>query len=124
MIKKCDNRLIGEILGKGSHCSTETNYLENNDTKILHFYFINNYINILNYHKPNSHFFYRIETNLYEHKYIINDINISPVLVKTHNGLIFDHIKEETSYMFDRNDVYIENNNENTDLYIWFIAFF
>ena len=77
----------------------------------MHFYFINNYINILNYEQPISPFLYRIESPFSKEQYTVNDINISPALVKTHNGLIFDNINEEISYIFDRNDVYIENND-------------
>ena len=123
MIRPCDNRLIGEILGKGSHCQVGNNYFNENGTKVLHFYFINNYINILNYENPNTHFFYRIETPFSSSQYTVNDINIAPALVKTHNGLIFDNIKEETSYIFDRNDVYIEDNTPATNLYMVYCFF-
>ena len=118
MIRPCDNRLIGQILGEGSHCQIGNNYFDEDGTKVLHFYFINNYINILNYDNPNTHFFYRIESPFSSSQYTVNDINIAPALVKTHNGLIFDNIKEETSYIFDRNDVYIRDSNDGTNLYM------
>ena len=118
MIKKCDNRLIGQILGEGSHCNNENQYFKDKSTKLLHFYFINNYINILNYDNPNSRFLYRIETPFSLNQYTENDINIAPALIKTHNGLIFDNIKEQTSYIFDRNDVYTRNNNDGSNLYM------
>ena len=123
MIKKCDNRIIGEILGEGSHCINDNHYFEDETTKLLHFYFINNYINILNYDNPNSHFLYRIETTLSLSQYTENDINIAPALIKTHNGLVFDNIEEQTSYIFDRNDVYIRDSNDGTNLYMVY-AFF
>ena len=125
MIRPCDNRLIGNITGEGSHCQVRNNYFDEDgtSTKVLHFYFINNYINILNYENPNTHFFYRIETPFSSSQYTVNDINIAPALVKTHNGLIFDNIKEETSYMFDRNDVYIEDNTQGKNLYMVYCFF-
>ena len=123
MIRPCNNSLIGEILGKGSHCQVGNNYFDEDGTKVLHFYFINNYINILNYENPNTHFFYRIESPFSSSQYTVNDINIAPALVKTHNGLIFDNIKEETSYIFDRNDVYIEDNTPATNLYMVYCFF-
>ena len=81
MIRPCDNRLIGQILGEGSHCQIGNNYFDEDGTKELHFYFINNYINILNYDNPNTHFFYRIESPFSSSQYTVNDINIAPALV-------------------------------------------
>ena len=123
MIRPCDNRIIGQILGEGSHCQIRNDYFQEDGSKLLHFYFINNYINILNYDNPNSHFLYRIESPFTNSQYTINNINIAPALVKTHNGLIFDNIKEQTSYMFDRNDVYIEDNTNSTNLYMVYCFF-
>ena len=123
MVKKCDNRIIGQILGEGSHCNNENHSFEDKSTKLLHFYFINNYINILNYDNPNSHFLYRIETPLSLSQYTQNDINIAPALIKTHNGLIFDNIEEQTSYIFDRNDVIIGPSNDGTNLYVVYCFF-
>ena len=34
-------------------------------------------------------------------------MNISPTVVKTNDGLIFDNTKENISYIFDRDNVYI-----------------
>ena len=111
IVRKCDNQFVSNILGEGKYCKNiDEDYFKTGDTKLFHFYFLNNYINILDYDKPNSHFFYRLENPFSGEEYTVNDINISPALVKTHNGLIFDHIKEETSYIFDRNDAYVEKN--------------
>ena len=114
MVLKCNDSFLPHILGEGYKCKDEKEYqlFFRGVTRFFHFYFINNYINILNYHHPNSHFFYRIETPLSKVQFTVNGINISPTLLKTHNGLIFDKIKEEISYMFDRNVEYIGNSED------------
>ena len=120
MVIKCDNTLLPNILGKGIKCKDENeinSFFKRNLTRFLHFYFVNNYINILNYEKPNSHFLYRIETPLLIQQ-TINTIYISPALVKTHDGLVTDHIKEEISYMYDRNIEIIEQYDERFKLYM------
>ena len=114
MVKKCDNSLIGKILGDGYHCKGEdemVNYFKSANQRTLNFYFLNNYINALNYEYPNYKFFYRLENPFEITHYTANDINIKPTLLRTHDGLVFDSIKEHDSYVFDRNDVYIEDNN-------------
>ena len=124
IIRKCDQSLIGEILGDGYHCKEELdmiNYFNSNTTRILYFYFLNNYINVLNYDYPKYQFFYRLENPFDISHYTANDINISPTLLRTHDGLIFDNIKEQESYVFDRNDVYIEENNG--DVYMVYVFF-
>ena len=125
IVKKCDNSLIGKILGDGYHCKEEgdiDNYFKSANTRVLYFYFLNNYINLLNYDNPNYQFLYRLENPFEITHYTANDINIKPSLLKTHDGLVFDSIKEQESYVFDRNDVYIEENNENVYMvYVFFL---
>ena len=118
---KCDDTLLPYILGEGNKCKDDNeinNFFSENIARFFHFYFVNNYINILNYEKPNTHFLYRIETPLTKQQQTINNINISPSLVKSHDGLLTDHIKEEISYMFDRNIEYIEDYNKRFKLYM------
>ena len=54
----------------------------------MNLYFINNYINVINYSNPNNKFFYRIENPINIDQYSSNDININPTLVKSHDGFI------------------------------------
>ena len=113
-MEKCQENTINLILGDGYHCKTDLEIDESfNKVRITNFYFINNYINVLNYENPNTKFFYRIETGIYQNQYTINHLNFNPSKIKTHNGLIFDSTKEEESYLYDRNDVFIEDNNGN-----------
>ena len=123
-IQKCSNDTLNKILGDGYFCKSETemnNYFRIG-SKIMHLYFINNYINVLNYEKPNSKFFYRLETPLNNDQYSTNDINFKPVLVETHDGLFTDNSHELISYSYDRNDVYIRSNS-GKNIYIGYCFF-
>ena len=119
IVQKCNNELLSNILGKEYSCKNQTEI--NKETRILYLYFINNYINILNYEKPNYKFFYRLESPLQNGQFTANDININPALITTHNGLILDNIEEEISYMFDRNDVYIGESENILMIYCFFL---
>ena len=124
IVKKCDNSLIGKILGDGYHCKGEdemVNYFKSANQRTLNFYFLNNYINVLNYEKPIYQFFYRLENPFEITHYTANNLNIKPSLLATHDGLVFDNIKKQESYVFDRNDVYIEE--DNADVYMVYVFF-
>ena len=69
-------------------------------------YFINNYINIINYENPKKQFLYVVEGMVNKNEYTTNHLNFDPVQIKTHNGLIFDSIEEESLHIFERNDVF------------------
>jgi len=116
IVQRCDNNIIKNILGDGYECKNETeinSFFNIRGARIFHLYFLNNYINVLNYKNPIYKFFYRIENPLYGSQYSSNNLNFNPALVKTHNGLVLDHIKGEKSYILNRNDVYIGNNSDN-----------
>jgi hypothetical protein len=49
-------------------------------------------------------------------------MNFNPVLIRSHDGLVFDHITEDISYTFDRNDVYIKS-YEGINTYIGYCFF-
>ena len=88
---------------------------------LLIFFFIDNYIDVLNYNNPITKFFFRIENVISTDSYPTNHLNYNPSLIKTHNGLIFDHINNELSYSYERNDVftYNDNNKTYTVYYLW-----
>ena len=125
IVQKCNNTILNNILGDGYQCKNDTEidkFFNIRFTRIFHFYFINNYINILNYENPNYLFFYRLETPLYKNQFSANDLNFNPALIRTHNGLVLDNIKEDISYIFDRNDVYTDDNS-NKDIYMSYSFF-
>ena len=116
IVQKCDDRTLYNIFGEGFECKNNSeinSFFNGRYSKVLHFYFLNNYINILNYKEPIFGFFYRIETPLYSNQFSSNDLNFNPSIIKTNDGLILNSEKEDHSYMFDRNDVYSEDNSNN-----------
>ena len=114
ILEKCEDETLELILGKGSKCKNDSEiekYFSGKWGILL--YFIDHYIDILDYKEPNQKYFYSIENTLNKERYSINHINFNPSSIITNNGIIFDHNKEELSYIFDRNDVFTERNNEN-----------
>ena len=108
IVEKCNNDSIKLILGEKYYCKSDNEidqYISG--SQILYFYFIDQYIDISNYKKPNKKFFYRIENVLSQESFTVNHLNFNPSSIKTHNGLIFDNIKEEFSYVYERNDPYV-----------------
>ena len=73
---------------------------------VVHFNFINNYINVQNYSYPITKYIYRIENSLEKIHYSLNHLNFNPSLVKTNNGLIWDKYSQETTYSYERNEAF------------------
>jgi hypothetical protein len=125
-VQKCSDDILYQILGDGYNCKNDSEidyYFDSlRGGRIMHFYFVNNYINILDYDNPINKFIYRMETPLYKEQYSTNSININPVLVRTHNGLILDNIKDDVTYMLDRNDVYISE-RKGANMYMGYCFF-
>ena len=117
-IIKCGDNMIGDILGEGSKCKTteEMNqYFDDlGERKLFQPPPSNNYVNISSYNNPIKNFIYRLDTPLYPKHYTVNFLNINPAKVNTNDGVIYDEVKEEKTYIYERNDAYaIEKENEN-----------
>ena len=41
---------------------------------------------------------------LFPKSYTVNNINLNPSLIKSHNGIFFDNVVEEVSYFFSQNE--------------------
>ena len=111
---KCQEDTLKLILGEGHHCKTDSEineYFKRRGAKVLDFYFVDNYVNILHYKKPLTKYIYKIETTIYQNQYSINNINFNPATIETNNGLFTEKIKQEISYIFQRNDVFISETN-------------
>jgi len=101
IVESCKEDTLNLILGEGYNCINDS-LIELNT---VYFYFINHYIDLLNYKNPNTKFLFRVETGVHKDEFYINNLNFIPSMIETHNGLIFDHIEEEKTYIFERNDV-------------------
>ena len=111
---KCQEDTLNLILGEGHHCKTDLEideYFKSREVKVLNFYFVDNYVNILHYTKPLTKYIYKIETQIFNNQYSTNNINFNPATIETNNGLFTEKIKKEISYIFQRNDVYISETN-------------
>ena len=117
---KCRDDFVGDILGEGSKCKTteEINqYFDNlGEPKVFQFYFLNNYVDISSYNNPVKNFIYRLDTPYYPKHYTVSYLNINPAKVNTKDGIILDNGKEEETYIYERNDAYIID-KENENLY-------
>ena len=114
VLERCEEDTINQILGEGIHCKTD------NETRdllsinaALRMYLIDHYIDVLNYKSPITKFFVTIENNLKEGIYPINHLNFYPSFIKTNKGLAFDEIIENSTYSYERNDVFTYNDDTN-----------
>ena len=124
-VQKCNNKTIKNILGNDYNCKSDSEidkYFNFGYPRLFNFYFINNYINVLDYKNPNKKFFYRIETPFSHNQYTQNNLNFNPVTIRSHNNLLKDAAKDEVSYIYDRNDVYTES-NQGKNIYIEYFFF-
>ena len=82
----------------------------------FHFNFINHDIDVLNYKNPKRKYIYSIENAIDKDNYSTNHINLDPILIKTHDGIVLDKSRDEMSYTFERNDVFTYN-EPNSNIY-------
>ena len=115
ILVKCEEETLELILGKGHKFKNDSEiekYFSGKWGTMLNF--VDHYVDILDYKEPNKNYFYFLENALSQEKYTINHINLNPSSIITNDGVIFDHIKEELSYKFDRNDALTESTNGNS----------
>ena len=103
IVEKCKNDELRILSGLGPCESSEIidKYIF---SKIITLYLIDHISDVLNYNKPFSKYFYSIGNMLYPKYYTVNNINLNPAQIKTHNGIILDNIYEENSYLFSLNE--------------------
>ena len=107
ILERCREDTIDLVLGKGYHCKNDTELDEIlSHHGVVHFNFIDNYIDALNYSYPITKYFYRVENSLDKDHYTINHLNFNPSLIKTNYGLFWDRYSQETSYSYERNDAF------------------
>ena len=125
IIEKCQQDTAPLMLGEGKHCKNFENFedatLNDNFYGSVYLYFINQYIDVLNYHKPNRKFFYRNEDILKKGEFSINNLNFNPTYLKTHNGILMDNIKEDLGFIYERNDVATVEGNQLFTGYIFYL---
>lgn len=119
LMESCKEDTLKVLLGEGYHCNDKSKY----ENLLLsgygiRFNFIDHLVHVLDYKDPYNKYFYSIQNTLDGINYSINHINLNPSSVKTNDGFIFNHIYEEISYIFDRNDVFVENMEKDNEIYM------
>jgi hypothetical protein len=114
LIEKCEEDTLKLILGEEYNCKENLELF--NGYMGFHFNFIDHFSDVLNYKKPHVKYFSRIENTIVKDNYSVNHLNFNPSIVNTHDGLIFENTKKETSYNFERNDAFA-NYKEGTTIY-------
>ena len=101
----------------------KTNCYENNISdqyavKSLSFsiYFIDSYVDVTNYHYPLIQFYNKIRNQIVLSSFTVNHLNLKPLQINTHTGLIFTKNHYLTSFNFDVNEK-LTINHEDTGIY-------
>ena len=125
IIERCQNNIIKLILGEGYQCQKRSEFEELYRNFTLYgeafIYFINHYVDILDYKNPYKKYFYMIESLLQKNSYIVNHLNFNPSMVSTHNGLILDNVKENNAHIYDRNDVFVMDKSDIFIAYVFWL---
>ena len=103
-MEKCDEETLKLILGEGYSCKEDKEIGMYFVSGVVHFNFIDQYVDALNYEKPYNKYIYRIESKLSKDSYITNNLYFNPSVVQTHKGFIFDNIEKKLSYVYDKNE--------------------
>ena len=103
IMQRCD-KVSNSIKSKDIECSSEQEITDYINKISLYFEIIDNYPDILNYRSPLTKYFYTVTSAISNGVYIVNHLNFNPVNVFTHNGIFFDNIVEDHSYIFVQNE--------------------
>ena len=68
------------------------------------FYFVDNSVNVENYHEPFSNYFPDISSVVSKKSFVVNNLNFFPVTIRTHNGLLFDFVDSIYSHNYNLNE--------------------
>ena len=107
IIKSCEESFSEILFGDEFTCKDIDN--TNIPEMLVHFNFVDEYIDILKYNDPVVKYFYRIENKFDKKHYSVNHLNFNPAKIKSNIGYIFEENKVVDSFFFDRNDVFTYN---------------
>ena len=114
-LERCKEETINLILGgENNHCTIDEKF--KNLLGIgsgVHMFYIDYYVDVLNYTNPNIKFLNRVENTIKDSIYPNNNLNFNPVLLKSDDGLVLDNIKEEEAYIYERNNEFTYESNGN-----------
>ena len=118
LIDKCSQNTLDEIFGEGKYICKNNEQIKSmiNGYHAFHLNFVNQDIDVLDYNEPNKKYIYRLENLIDKDNYSVNNINLNPVLVNTHDNIVVKNSKEKMYYSFERNDEFTYN-EPNTSIY-------
>jgi len=118
LIDNCSQKTLNEVFGEGKYICKNNVQMKSiiNGYHAFHLNFVNQDIDVFNYKEPNKKYFYRIENLIDKDNYSVNNINLDPVHVNTHDNIVIKNSKEKIYYSFERNDEFTYN-EPNTGIY-------
>ena len=88
-------------------------------------YFIDQYINVEDYHNPLAYFYHKINNRLSDTSYTKNVLNFHASQIKTRDGFIFEKLSYTDSYVYDTNEKVVhERKEENNNVEIYGAFYF
>ena len=103
IVEKCKNDELRTISGLGS-CKDIDEINNFVYSHLITMYLIDHYSNVLDYHKPFKKYLYTVSNMIFPNSYTVNNMNFDPLMIRSHNGIFFDNIIEELSYLFNQNE--------------------
>ena len=123
ILEKCEENTLNEIFGENSHCK---NIIDINETVsmggVVHFNFIDHYVDLFDYDDPIVYYLYKIQTSLEKDNYSTNHLNFIPSILRTSKHIFTDDAEGELSYVYDSNSVFTNLQNGNgiyINYYLW-----
>ena len=119
VVEKCQEDTLHVLFGNDTQCKSDSDIKNSIEYGIwMNLVFYDNYINLLDYKNPNNSYIYYLENSLNNNYLSINNLHFSPVTFNSDNGLIFEHTTTQYLYEFETNDLSIQNNNMDDDIYL------
>ena len=117
LVDKCENETLN-ILFNDKKCKNDILFEDILNNGFINFYFIDQYIQNDNNSEHIKKYLNRIESKLSKNNYIINHLYFNPVFLLTQYNGIKNKIVVNYTFSLDRNDININNQNKENDIYI------
>ena len=122
IIEKCHQKTLDLMLGEGYQCKNDSeikDYIDKGQRVFLTFFDYD--VNLDNYDKPNSSFWYSGEERLYNDFIAINKMTYSPSIITTDKGIIFNRNKDVFFYeLINEDSSYIAKREIDESIYLNF----
>ena len=105
IIKSCEQKILN-VLFKEENIICKNEQDLDLDNKVIHLNFIDRYIDINNYKNPTGNYAFKLENKLDKDNYSVNHMNFNPSMIKSNNGIVLDEEEIQSSYIYDRTDVF------------------